>query len=79
MFFFLPSITDRCEEINQHMKCFNIHPFDLNEKEFGDGFQPHLLDITSDKKKMTASVVDALKKIALKYPILTLSKMPTVY
>ena len=65
LYFFLLSITDRCKEINQHMKYVNIHHFDLNEKEFGDGFQSNLLDFTCDKKKqMTDSVVGVLKKIA---------------
>ena len=54
-YFFLPCITDSREEINQYMKCVNIHPFDLDEREFGDGFQP---------KIMTDYVVSVLKKIA---------------
>lgn len=46
------------------MKCVNIQPFDLDEKEFGDGFEPHLLDFAGDKKKkMNDSVVGVLKKV----------------
>ena len=32
------------------MECVNIHPFDLDEKEFVDGFQPSLLAFASGKK-----------------------------
>ena len=47
------------------MKCVNIHSFDLDDKDFGDGFQPNLLDFTCHKKKkVTDSVVSVLKKIA---------------
>ena len=56
---FLPCITDSREEVNQYMKCVNIHPFNLDEREFGDGFQP---------KIMTDYVVSVLKKL-LKYQI----------
>ena len=38
LYFFLPSIHDRSEEINQHKKCVNIHPFDQDEKDFAEGF-----------------------------------------
>ena len=43
------------------MKCVNIHPFDLDEKEFCDGFQPNLLGFSCDNKKnMTDSAVGVL-------------------
>ena len=65
LYFFLPSITDRCEGINQHMNCVNIHPFDLEEKEFGAGFQPNSLNFATEKKnQMTGSVAKMLKRIA---------------
>ena len=65
LFFFLPRITDRCEEINQHMKYINTHPYDWDEKEFRDGFEPHLLDfVGGKKKKMADSFVSVLKNIA---------------
>ena len=59
LYFFLPSITDRCEEINQHLKCVNIHPFDLEEKEFGAVFEPNFPDFAGEKKnQMTESAVN---------------------
>ena len=62
LFFFLPRITDRCEEINQHMKYINTHPYDWDEKEF---HEPHLLDfVGGKKKKMADSFVSVLKNIA---------------
>ena len=65
LFFFLPPITDRCEEINQQMKYINTHLYDRDEKEFRDRFEPHLLDFFGGKKKkMTDSFVSVLKKIA---------------
>ena len=46
------------------MKCVSTHPFDLDEKQFGDSFQQNLLDFAGDeKKKMTDSVVGVLKRI----------------
>ena len=59
---FLLSITDRSKESNQFMNCVNIHPFDNDEKEFGDDFKPNRL---GDKKAETAqSVFNVLKKVA---------------
>ena len=48
VYFFLPSITDRSEEVNQYMKCVNIHPIDIDEKDFGsrpDFNQPLDIDV----------------------------------
>ena len=41
VYYFLPSITENTEEINQYMICMNSHPFDIDEKEFGDDFKPN--------------------------------------
>ena len=63
LYFFLPSITDIYVEINKHMKCVNIHPFDPDEIEFGDSIQPNLLDFGGGKKKkITDSGFGVLKK-----------------
>ena len=62
--FFLLSITDRSEEINQYMNCLNIHPLDIDGKEFGDDFNQSLLDVSGEKKLQTSeSVANMLKKI----------------
>lgn len=44
------------------MKCVNIDPFDLYEKEIGDGFQQNFVDF--EKKKMAYSVIGVLKQFA---------------
>lgn len=41
------------------MKYVNIDPFDLYEKEIGDGFQQNFVDF--EKKKMAYSVIGVLK------------------
>ena len=62
LYFFLPSITDRSEEINQYISCVNIHPFDIDEKEIGADFNPCRLDFAGEKKPQTTeSVFNVLK------------------
>ena len=69
VYYFLLSITHRSEETNQYMNCVNIHPFDIDEKEFGDDFKPKRLDFIRDKKSETVqSVCNVLKKL-FKFPI----------
>ena len=54
LYYFLPSITDRSESINQHMSSVNLTPIDITEKTFevedGVAFDPSMLDISCDKK-----------------------------
>ena len=46
------------------MKFVNIYPFDLDEKEVGDGCQPNLVDFAgNEKKKMTDFFFSVLKKL----------------
>ena len=52
VYFFLPSITDRSEKINQYMKYVNIHPFDIVEKMFDADFNPsHICILPATKKR----------------------------
>ena len=63
VYFFLPSIPDRSEGTNQYMKCVNIHPIDIDEKEFGSDFNPARLDLNEKKVETTASVLNILRKM----------------
>ena len=68
-YFFLSSVTDRSESINQHMGSVNLTPIDLVETLFeaenGIAFNLAKLDITCDEKKvMTNAMVKMLKRIA---------------
>ena len=72
VYFFLSSITDRSEEMNQYMKCVNIHPIDLDEKEFENDFNSSRLDFINDKKEETTNCVLNMLKKWFTYRILIL-------
>ena len=65
--FFLPSITDRVEDINRHMCSFNLLPIDISKDTFevdGVPFDPFKLDYDNpDKEKMSQTIVKMLKKV----------------
>ena len=66
--YFLPSTTDRVEEINRHMGPINLLPIDIPEKTFevedNVQFDPSKLDYECpEKEKITGAVVKMLKKI----------------
>ena len=44
VFFFLPSTTDRIEEINRYVKSVNLSPTDIDASDFGPNFDPSKLD-----------------------------------
>ena len=64
IYYFLPSITDRVEEINRHMGSVNVLPIDISEEIFevdGMPFDPSKVDYDNpDKEKMTQAVVKML-------------------
>ena len=69
LYYFLPSITDRSELINQHMNSVNLIPIDISEETFeiedGVAFDPSKLDISWNEKKLMAnSFLKMLKIIA---------------
>lgn len=51
VFFFLPSTTDRVEEINKYMNSVNLAPIDIEISAFGETFDPSKLDYANDEKK----------------------------
>ena len=65
VFFFLPSTTDRVEEINKYMNSVNLAPIDIEISAFGETFDPSKLDYANDekKKKKRESVLKVFKKI----------------
>ena len=68
MYYFLPSTTDRIEEINRHMGSVHLPPIDVPEKKFevedGVKFGPSKLDYECpEKEKITKAAVKVLKKI----------------
>ena len=68
IYFFLPSITDRSEDINQYLKNVSISPIDITQKQFDDWagceFNPENLDLFGpDKSIMSGSVIQCLRHI----------------
>ena len=68
VYYFLPSTTDKVEEINKHMESINLLPIDIPEKTFevedNVQFDPSKLDYEyPEKEKITRAVVKILKKI----------------
>ena len=71
MLFYLPSITDRSEKINQNFKSVSISQFDINQQQLHDiwadntTFRPDKLDFVDlETEKMKGVVVKALDHIA---------------
>ena len=67
IYYFLPSITDRVEEINRHTGSVNLLPIDISEDTFevdGMPFDPSKLDYDNPHtEKMTQAVAKMLKKV----------------
>ena len=68
IYYFLPSTTDRVEEINRHIDSINLTPIDIPENTFkvedNAQFDPTKLDYEcKEKEKITKAVVKMLKKI----------------
>ena len=66
--FFLPSITNRSEDINQYLKNVSISPIDITQKQFDDWagyeFNPAKLDLFGpDKSNMSGAVIHCLRHI----------------
>ena len=66
IFFFLPSIVDRIEEIiNKYLGSVNLNAIDINIDKFGQNFDPSKLDVkTTESENVRKSVLRVLKKIA---------------
>ena len=68
-YFFLPSITDRSEEINQHFQNVSITPTDIKQKQLNvwadnTSFDPsNLGSLGLEKKISTGSVMKCLKHL----------------
>ena len=68
IYFFLPSITDRCEDINKYLKNISISPIDITQKQFNDWadceFNPAKLGLFgADKTIMSSAVIQCLRHI----------------
>lgn len=68
MSIFLPSITDKIEDINRHMESVNLIPIDILghsfEVESGIAFDPSKLDYDNpNKEKMRQAVLKVLKEV----------------
>ena len=68
VYFFLPSITDRIEDINRHMGSVNLIPIDISEDSFevegGIVFDTSKLDYDNpDREKIKKTVLKVLKKV----------------
>ena len=72
LLFFLPSITDRSEEVNKFLNNISITHIDITQNDFnqwlekGQSFEPHQLVLYSEKKEAIRDcVVTALNHIAM--------------
>ena len=64
VFFFLPSTTDRIEDINRYLGSVNLNSIYTEFSEFGLNFELSRLDYAGPQKKYTRkSVLKVLKKI----------------
>ena len=68
IYFFIPSITDRSEDINKYLKNVSISPIDITQKQFNDrpgcDFNPAKLDLFgADKTIMSAAVIQCFRHI----------------
>ena len=69
LFFYLSSITDRSEEINQYLKTVSISPFDVTQKQLdiwaGSTFMSKKLEMSDlETSKIKQAVIKALEHIA---------------
>ena len=63
VFFFLPSTTDRIEEINRYVNSVDLIPTDIDPSAFGKNF-PSKLDFENENKQKTKdSVLKVLRKV----------------
>ena len=63
VYYYIPPTTDRIEPINQHMGNVHLKPIHVGEGEFGEGFNPLVLDTDSpERKRDRESVIKVLKK-----------------
>ena len=63
VYYYIPPTTDRIEPINQHMGNVHLKPIHVGEGEFGEGFNPFVLDTDSpERKRDRESVIEVLKK-----------------
>ena len=63
-FFFLPSTTDRVEDINQYKGSVNLSPTDIDISDFGQNFNPSKLDYDNPESQgIRESVLNILRKI----------------
>ena len=64
VFFFLPSTTDRIEEINRYLGSVNLSQIDIDVSDFGPNFDPSRRDYAGPQKEcIRESVLKVLKKV----------------
>lgn len=83
LYYFLPSVNDRSEEINQYLTNVTISCVDIEKEEFdkwtSQEFDPSQLDLYGNQNKiMTDCLVEDLR-ISVEFPIQTLSEMETIF
>ena len=49
--FFLPSTADRIENINKYLGSVNLFISEIDTKDFGENFDPSVLDSAEDKQE----------------------------
>ena len=61
LYFFIPSVTDRCEEMNQCTKNVSLTPIDIKE-QFNSWFNPsHLNMNVTEKSTVTETMVKCME------------------
>ena len=77
LFFFLPSITERSDKVNEYLNNINITLLDSTQNNFkqwlapGQKLEPQHLELFGEKKKVMRHCVVAALKQMLQYLILT--------
>ena len=69
IYFFFPSVTDRCEDITKYLKNVSISPNDITQEQFNDWagceFNTAKLDLFgADKTIMSSAVIQCLRHIS---------------
>ena len=65
-FFFLLSTVDRIEKINNYLGSVNLRAVDINKNDFGENFNPSVLDCMTDERPAARkSVLNVLKIISI--------------
>ena len=83
IYFFLPSITDRSEDINKYLNNVSIFPVDITQSQLnawaGTDFDPSKPDLFGIEKNTMADAVVKFLKHIMRFPIAIWSATQTAF